>query len=395
MYQEPSLDHLAALTDDVGLFQHATFDVPNRSCGYCTDDVGRALIVACDAAARPATAETGARLVRTYLAYLQDAQLADGWFHGFMGYDRRWQDARATPDAVGRAIWGLGYAEANAPRAFLAGHRGPAADPRPAGRRHHGTPALAGLRDAGPGPRAGGRAADAFAVREALAKSAELIFQAHHDRRGPGWEWCEDRLTYDNARLPEALLRAAGALGHPPYREAGLAMLEFYAKVTLEGGVFVPVGNAGWFERGGEKSRSGQQPLEAAAMVSAALAAHAQTGEHYWRVVAELAHAWFLGHNTHEAVLAVGGGCCDGLDDGGAQPQHGRRVDLGLRAQRRRHGPRDAGRARAAAAAGPLGPPPRRGRCPHAARCIARYGLFRPLRPPISPRAPERTERRG
>ncbi len=115
-YRRPALDHLLAMTDDVGLLQHATLDVPNRSCGYCTDDVGRALIVACDAAARRGTEADGARLVTTYLAYLHDAQLPDGSFHNFMGYDRRWQDHAGTPDAVGRAIWGLGYAERYAPR---------------------------------------------------------------------------------------------------------------------------------------------------------------------------------------------------------------------------------------------------------------------------------------
>ena len=120
---------------------------------------------------------------------------------------------------------------------------------------------------------------DAFAGARGPGQVGRAALPGLHGRRGPGWEWCEDRLTYDNARLPEALLRAGSALGHPPYREAGLSMLEFYAKVTLENGVFVPVGNAGWFVRGGEKSRSGQQPLEAAAMVAAALAAHALTGE--------------------------------------------------------------------------------------------------------------------
>ena len=115
-YRFPALDHLLAMTDDVGILQHATLDVPNRSCGYCTDDVGRALIVACEAASRFPQDRNVSRLVSTYLAYLHDAQLPNGWFHNFMGYDRRWQDHGGTPDAVGRAIWGLGYAERFAPR---------------------------------------------------------------------------------------------------------------------------------------------------------------------------------------------------------------------------------------------------------------------------------------
>jgi hypothetical protein len=44
-WREPSLEHIAALSDDVGIAQHATFDIPNRHEGYCTDDVARAFIV--------------------------------------------------------------------------------------------------------------------------------------------------------------------------------------------------------------------------------------------------------------------------------------------------------------------------------------------------------------
>ena len=39
------MNHLIALTDDVGVIQHAVEDVPNRSTGYCTDDVSRAFMV--------------------------------------------------------------------------------------------------------------------------------------------------------------------------------------------------------------------------------------------------------------------------------------------------------------------------------------------------------------
>ncbi len=51
----PSLEHLAALTDDIGVIQHAVETIPNRATGYCTDDVARALHRRPDAAAgRPA-----------------------------------------------------------------------------------------------------------------------------------------------------------------------------------------------------------------------------------------------------------------------------------------------------------------------------------------------------
>jgi len=321
-YRRPALDHLLAMTDDVGLLQHATLDVPNRSCGYCTDDVGRALIVACDAAARRGTEADGARLVTTYLAYLHDAQLPDGSFHDFMGYDRRWQDDAGTPDSVGRAVWGLGYAERHAPRATW---RAVAGRMRARALASIGTMtyvrsrayAALGLVHA-----LAARPADDFAVRAVLDASLATIADAYDAHAAPGWQWCEDLMTYDNARLCEALLRGGAALGDARYVDTGLAMLEFYTSVVIETGapagsqraLFVPVGNDGWYPRGGVKARYGQQPLEAAAMVGAAFAALDVTGDERWRGVAETAHAWFLGDNTLGAKVATESGCRDGLD---------------------------------------------------------------------------------
>jgi hypothetical protein len=322
-YRRPALEHLLAMTDDVGLLQHATFDVPNRSCGYCTDDVGRALIVACDAAGRRGTDADGARLVTTYLAYLHDAQLPDGSFHNFMGYDRRWQDHAGTADAVGRAIWGLGYAERHAPRETwraIAGRmraQALAAIPAMAYVRSRAYAAL-GLVNA-----LATRPADEFAVRANLDASLAMIADAYDAHAAPDWQWCEDTMTYDNARMCEALLRGGAALGNARYVEVGLAMLNFYASVVIEGSIFVPVGSDGWYPRGGVKALYGQQPLEAAAMVDAAFAALDVTGDERWRGVAEIAHEWFVGGNTQRVQVATKTGCRDGIDATGVNGNMG------------------------------------------------------------------------
>src|SRR5205823_9302789 len=39
------LDHLVRMTDATGMFQHATFTIPNFAEGYCTDDNARALLL--------------------------------------------------------------------------------------------------------------------------------------------------------------------------------------------------------------------------------------------------------------------------------------------------------------------------------------------------------------
>jgi hypothetical protein len=130
-------------------------------------------------------------------------------------------------------------------------------------------------------------------------------------------------MTYDNARLPEALIRAGPALAEPNLTGIGLRMLAFYGTVVIENGTFVPVGNAGWYPRGGEKARYGQQPIEAAGMIDASLAARIVTGDPAHARNAEIAFEWFFGANSAGATLVANGGCCDGIDPQGPNPNMG------------------------------------------------------------------------
>jgi hypothetical protein len=320
--RRPVLDHLVTMTDDVGMFQHARFDVPNRSFGYCTDDVARALIVAIEATRDRATEQIGTKLVTTYLAFLFDAQLPDGWFHNFMGYDRRWQDHRGTHDSLGRAIWGLGHCIARAPRDAwrrVAREQLDAALPHVGGLPHlrslaYSALGLAAVATAEPGD---------THITDALRAAATPISVAFRAFAAPDWQWCEDTMTYDNARLCEALIRAGAVLGDQALLRDGLAMLDFYAAVVVEDGMFVPIGNDGWYPRGGVRARFGQQPLEAAALVSAALAALAVTGDVRYRTLAAVAGDWYFGRNTHGFLMVTNGGCRDGIDRNGVSPNMG------------------------------------------------------------------------
>jgi hypothetical protein len=320
--RRPVLDHMVAMTDDVGIFQHARFDIPNRSFGYCTDDVARALIVALEAARDRATEQTGIKLATTYLAFLRDAQLPDGWFHNFMGYDRRWQDGRGTDDSFGRAMWALGHCIARAPRDAwrrVAREALEAALPHVAGLAHLRSLAYCALGLAVVAAAEPGDARIADALRAAVAP----IAGAYAAVASPDWRWCETTMTYDNGRICEALIKAGTVLGDHALLRAGLEMLSFYAGIVIENGMFVPIGNDGWYPRGGMRARFGQQPLEAAAMVAACLAAHAATGDAQYRSLAGLAGDWYFGRNTQGFLMVTNGGCRDGIDAGGVSPNMG------------------------------------------------------------------------
>lgn len=318
----PALDHLVALTDDVGLLQHARRNVPNRAHGYCLDDVGRALIVACEAAVDPVTAPLGRRLLSVYLAYVVDAQRHDGRFHNFMGYDRRWQDHGGTDDSFGRALWGLGYTATHAPdlaTRTVARELVAAALPHVADLPHLRSRAYAAL----------GLvhvvACDRFdvAAGAALRAAVDAIRDGYRTAAAPDWQWCEDRMTYDNGRLCEALLRAGAVLHDPELVATGRTMLGFYAGVTIEGATFVPIGNAGWYTRGGTRARFDQQPLEAAALVDAAAVALVVTEDERYRALVQGGHAWFFGRNLRGATLVESGGCRDGIGEHGINENMG------------------------------------------------------------------------
>ncbi|PZN07971.1 MAG: hypothetical protein DIU69_10775 [Bacillota bacterium] len=162
-------------------------------------------------------------------------------------------------------------------------------------------------------------------MEDLLRQAAGALVRAWETCRGSGWEWFEDCLTYDNALLPYALLRAVRVTGDRRYREAGLATLEFLAGVTFRDGLFWAVGNKGWYPRGGQPAPFDQQPVEAGTTVLACLEAWRLTGDPGWAERAMEAGLWFTGRNALGLPLydPDTGGCRDGLRERDTNPNQG------------------------------------------------------------------------
>ncbi len=320
MQPVPTLEHVIALSDDTGIIQHAIQDVPNRPTGYCIDDVSRAYIVVLQKLELDPHNLAAKRLASTYLSFMHDAQLEDGRFHNFMSYDRAWLDEVGTHDSVGRTIWALGFGMRYAPKdtwrsvskrlidsAFQSLEWLAYARSR--------SYAILGLAHAAAASDL--NEADIARYKRGLRSLADSLKNMYLESRDGDWDWFEQELTYDNARLPEAMLRAGEALRDDELVAIGLRTLAFYERVTIEHGIYVPIGNDGWYKRGGHRARYAQQPLEAVALVDAALAAYDASGEPACRSSAQLGFEWFYGRNSRGLVLARGGGCLDGLGENG------------------------------------------------------------------------------
>jgi hypothetical protein len=132
----------------------------------------------------------------------------------------------------------------------------------------------------------------------------------------PDWPWFETELSYDNAKLPHALILSGQATGQRAVLERGLTALRWLIGVqTSEKGHFRPIGSNGFYARGGERANFDQQPIEAQATVSACLEAYRATADVAWYEHAQRAFDWFIGWNDLglELYSPGTGGCRDGL----------------------------------------------------------------------------------
>jgi hypothetical protein len=161
-------------------------------------------------------------------------------------------------------------------------------------------------------------------VRKILAQRLMAWFRHSSSE---DWPWCEDILSYDNARLSQALLLAGQGLPDREMQEMGLRSLDWLKRVqTDEAGLhFAAIGNQGWLTRGGKKARFDQQPIEAAAMVDACIEAFNCTRDEEWITYAYRCLNWYQGENDLRIPLCdyATGGCRDGLGEQGANENQG------------------------------------------------------------------------
>jgi glycosyltransferase involved in cell wall biosynthesis len=313
---ELKLSHLSRMTDSTGIFQHAILTVPNFSEGYCTDDNARAFILAVLLSELGEEPERVRTLATTYAAFLHHAfDLRVKRFHNHMSFDRRWLDEQGSEDCQGRALWALGVGVGRSPyRSFqiMAGQLFALA-----------LPALTELTS----PRAWAfgligiheylrRLSGDSLVNQTRETLTSRLMELFERTAQPDWRWFQEDLTYDNAKLPHALILSGRATGQQAVLERGLQALRWLTELQIsEKGHFRSIGTNGFYRRGGMRANFDQQPIEAQAMVSACLEAYRATSDLWWHEQAQRAFDWFIGWNDLglELCSPKTGGCRDGL----------------------------------------------------------------------------------
>jgi glycosyltransferase involved in cell wall biosynthesis len=309
--------HLDRLGGGIGLMQHAVGRTPDPRHGACTDDVARALTVHL-LHAREAPGPVVAAAIRRSFGFLEAAfDKSRGRFRNFRAADGRWLEAVGSEDCHGRAVQALGELLAHSGDGTLVAAAGPLFE--------LALPAALGFKSLRP------RCYALLGCASALAR-VELPSAAHAlARLGSGlaeltagvaaeWPWPEPVVTYDNGALPQALIVAGQALDRADWTALGIDRLEWLlAAQTSATGHLVPIGNRGWWPRGGAPAPFDQQPIEASSLLEAARAALLATDDARFGGEMERAYAWFLGSNALGLPLAepLTGACHDGLSPDG------------------------------------------------------------------------------
>lgn len=312
------LDHVVRMSDGTGIFQHAIFNVPNFHEGYCTDDNARAFILCnmLEETSGDPPAKNLGTLATSYLAFLAAAfDYGSGRFRNFMSHGRQWLEESGSEDSHARALWAAGV---GAGRSRNEGHRRLSAQLFERGLQavslftspRAWSFTLLGIHEY---LRQLSCTPELAAMRQLLT---DRLVDLWHSCSTANWPWFEPYVTYDNARLCQALILSGQWMPDNGALEIGLKSLGWLVSIQkTQTGCYRPIGSNGFYQRDGARADFDQQPVEAQAMVSACYEAFRATQDASWSREAKRAFEWFLGRNDLGLALYdfTTGGCSDGL----------------------------------------------------------------------------------
>ncbi|MBT9139761.1 MAG: Phosphatidyl-myo-inositol mannosyltransferase [Dehalococcoidia bacterium] len=318
-----NMNYLKTLTDDTSIVQHALFGIPDYAHNYSADDAGRAIVV-CAHYFNMFRDESVLSLIDRYLAFLSHARQESGWFYNYLNYQKGFPAQELSQDTFGRCLWGLGAAASlvqNRDQSMLARELLYASLPQLDKLVYTRAQAYSAC---GLGnylfhyP-------ESKPAKDGLRLIVDSLLQRYRENASGSWRWFENFLTYDNARLPHALLLGYRHFSEPAYLETALSALDFLIDIQYQEGYFDLIGNHGWYVKGGEKAVFCQQPLDAGALTEVCLLASALSGQQKYLDLAYAAFQWYLGRNRLGKALynPSTGSCSDGLAENGPSKNKG------------------------------------------------------------------------
>lgn len=311
----PRVDYFLRLIDRQGILQHSKLSFPDHVRGYSLDDNARALIVAAWYYRLYQTPHFKV-LVKKLLLFIEKQQAKEGHLRTylFLSYTQRFLSREWAEDSFGETIWALGFLlektidkriDASAQRLWdqfwpqigdFSGRRTKAY-------------CLLGLA-------AFFKRRKSSALKKLIKNLVADIVKDDQKTRTENWLWFENSLTYANAVLPWSLLLGGQVLKDKKIIKQAKESLDWLIQVSTITSKPAPIGQRGWYLRGGERAIFDQQPIEAGYMVLACLAAYKVTRQKRYKATARQWFSWFYGQNLANLAMIdkTDGGCYDGLE---------------------------------------------------------------------------------
>jgi len=297
--------HLLALSDDVGIFEHAKYNKARIEHGYCVDDVARALILIERNQPDSGTIQNQ-RL--TYLQFIREAQTDTGEFINRKDVSGVWNGPAEIADHWGRALWALGTTfryEQDRDLAYEALQR---FELGARNRSEFMRSMLFASLGAAEVLDVDAKNRFALSLLDETAQRIESV--ADESEQKNGWLWPEKRLTYANAALPEVLMLAGVRLNNRDYLVRGIVLLKWLLSMESKAPHFsvTPVGGRSAYEM---PTDFDQQPIEVAALVDACSTAYKATNDSQWLAYIARGARWFAGSNDaripmHDPMTGAG-----------------------------------------------------------------------------------------
>ena len=313
------LDHIKALTTDVGILQFSKFCKPDPNSGYTIDDNARALINMVMYHENYAD-ENVLNLADIYLNFIEGMQRDDGWFDNYKNFDGQLTNQNQEvnlEDANGRVLWSLGYVIAHKKalpvklvlRALKCWNKA--------------LPNIVKIHS----PRA-----VAYAIKglyhyhtifqdqnskELATELAAVLLHHYKINSNENWNWYEEYMAYANNVLPEAMMYSYLITDNTKFKEISEITLDFLLANYFMKGQLKIISNKKWFKKKNEKEFYGEQPIEVATTMISLDLFYKITKKKKYKNQLELAFSWFLGNNHLKQIMynPINGGAYDGLED--------------------------------------------------------------------------------
>ncbi len=324
------LAHLAKLTDNFGIIQFAKLIEPDLSSGYTLDDNARALIVATLHYKKFRT-YSSLKLASIYLNFLYRAAKPDGYFNNYVNSNRDIDEQRNiqenSEDPSARGLYALALVSTTKqiPKRFRKQAHSFLEQSFRKNITFSSPRAIAFYIKALNCLLSKWKEPKTLAVLRSCCEQLIILYEKSHS---PDWEWFEHYLTYSNAILPEALILGYKITGERRYLEVSEKTLNFLIKHTFtpldskhltgfKDGMYIPIGQSGWFSKEGTRQYFDQQPEDVTATVEALNTMFQVTNRRHYKKLAYKVFNWFLGDNVLGQVVydRTTGGCHDGVGE--------------------------------------------------------------------------------